>query len=101
MNELPDCFGYAEGGTRTPTPLRVQRPERCVSTSFTTSACLLTYLSILPGCLCLAGWVNWHYITVSLATCQEDSCPILELPAFSFILKGLPCYPHRKVFCMV
>ena len=26
--------GSAEGGTRTPTPFRVQRPERCVSTKF-------------------------------------------------------------------
>src|SRR5947209_19646676 len=31
----------AEGGTRTPTPLRAQRPERCVSTNFTTSALYL------------------------------------------------------------
>ncbi len=30
--------GGAEGGTRTPMPLRAQRPERCVSTNFTTSA---------------------------------------------------------------
>src|SRR5437588_356649 len=28
----------AEGGTRTPMPFRAQRPERCVSTNFTTSA---------------------------------------------------------------
>src|SRR5260370_39707875 len=28
----------AEGGTRTPMPVRAQRPERCVSTNFTTSA---------------------------------------------------------------
>jgi hypothetical protein len=31
-------FVGAEGGTRTPMPLRAQRPERCVSTNFTTSA---------------------------------------------------------------
>ncbi len=28
----------AEGGTRTPMPVKAQRPERCVSTNFTTSA---------------------------------------------------------------
>src|SRR2546423_10964367 len=33
----------AEGGTRTPTPFRAQRPERCVSTNFTTSAQALYY----------------------------------------------------------
>src|SRR5579885_2584307 len=48
---------YAEGGTRTPMPIKAQRPERCVSTNFTTSACL----SIMDR----------HYITVSHATCQE------------------------------
>ena len=41
----PETFLYgmesAEGGTRTPTPFRVQRPERCVSTNFTTSADLV------------------------------------------------------------
>src|SRR6266699_5863172 len=37
--ELPS----AEGGTRTPTPFRAQRPERCVSTNFTTSAQALYY----------------------------------------------------------
>ena len=31
-------LGSAEGGTRTPMPFRAQRPERCVSTNFTTSA---------------------------------------------------------------
>src|SRR6266702_7969293 len=31
----------AEGGTRTPMPFRAQRPERCVSTNFTTSAGVL------------------------------------------------------------
>lgn len=31
----------AEGGTRTPMPVKAQRPERCVSTDFTTSACLV------------------------------------------------------------
>src|SRR2546423_10649082 len=35
--------GNAEGGTRTPTPCRAQRPERCVSTNFTTSAQALYY----------------------------------------------------------
>src|SRR5256714_14235905 len=35
--------GNAEGGTRTPTPFRAQRPERCVSTNFTTSAQALYY----------------------------------------------------------
>ncbi len=36
----------AEGGTRTPMPLRAQRPERCVSTNFTISAgrVILLYL---------------------------------------------------------
>src|SRR5436305_6346074 len=47
---------YAEGGTRTPMPFRAQRPERCVSTSFTTSA----------EVSCGQG-----YHTVTLANCQE------------------------------
>ena len=34
---------YAEGGTRTPMPFRAQRPERCVSTNFTTSAGWVMY----------------------------------------------------------
>jgi hypothetical protein len=41
LYRLIETYGvpnYAEEGTRTPTPLRAQRPERCVSTSFTTSA---------------------------------------------------------------
>ncbi len=69
----------AEGGTRTPTPLRAQRPERCVSTSFTTSADVIVLSSLM---------VDWHYITVSLATCQEDSRTILELCGFSFFFLG-------------
>ena len=36
----------AEGGTRTPMPLRAQRPERCVSTNFTTSAHLRVCLPL-------------------------------------------------------
>jgi hypothetical protein len=32
----------AKGGTRTPTPLRAQRPERCVSTNSTTLAWVLS-----------------------------------------------------------
>ena len=39
---LPTCCWLAapgaKGGTRTPMPLRAQRPERCVSTDFTTLA---------------------------------------------------------------
>src|SRR5437763_10911485 len=49
-------IGGAEGGTRTPMPFRAQRPERCVSTSFTTSA----------EVSCGQG-----YHTVTLANCQE------------------------------
>ncbi len=55
----------AEGGTRTPTPFRVQRPERCVSTNFTTSA-LFSYprqTSRLTS--------DTPYITVSHPNCQE------------------------------
>src|SRR6266568_6483134 len=33
----------AEGGTRTPMPVKAQRPERCVSTNFTTSAWLASW----------------------------------------------------------
>ncbi len=33
-----ETLSSAEGGTRTPMPFRAQRPERCVSTDFTTSA---------------------------------------------------------------
>src|SRR5256714_2673850 len=49
----------AEGGTRTPTPFRAQRPERCVSTNFTTSADALSF-----------PW-DEPYITASLPSCQE------------------------------
>src|SRR5271163_1130314 len=43
MNHLPDSpavsrFYGAEGGTRTPTPLRVHGPEPCASANSTTSA---------------------------------------------------------------
>ena len=47
----------AEGGTRTPMPVQAQRPERCVSTSFTTSA-------YYPR--------GWAYYIVTGASCQED-----------------------------
>ena len=55
VNRLEAVAG-AEGGTRTPMPFRAQRPERCVSTSFTTSA----------EVSCGQG-----YHTVTLANCQE------------------------------
>src|SRR6266566_5434410 len=62
MNELPDCPLGAEGGTRTPTPIRAQRPERCVSTNFTTSA----GLSIWTGlCYCI-------YCDLSIARFGRD-----------------------------
>ena len=57
LRRRPETLQSAEGGTRTPMPLRAQRPERCVSTNFTTSA--------RCGCLC-----GQAYITVSVATCQ-------------------------------
>ena len=42
MRPFPMQCGWmkcgAKGGTRTPTPLRAQRPERCVSTNSTTLA---------------------------------------------------------------
>ncbi len=66
---LEELLG-AEGGTRTPMPFRAQRPERCVSTDFTTSArpslrtglyyCIFCGLSILLGPL-----------SVSLCTCYN------------------------------
>jgi hypothetical protein len=51
---------YAEGGTRTHMPVQAQRPERCVSTNFTTSArCVYPCIVDVP------------YITLSFAACQE------------------------------
>ena len=35
---LLEVLSGAERGTRTPMPVKAQRPERCVSTNFTTSA---------------------------------------------------------------
>ncbi len=55
LDRRTEAFGSAEGGTRTPMPVKAQRPERCVSTSFTTSARLC----------------GQAYITVSFAHCQE------------------------------
>jgi hypothetical protein len=60
-NWLERCMD-AEGGTRTPTPLRAQRPERCVSTNFTTSACLGFGLVVVL--------VDSLYSTGTVATCQ-------------------------------
>src|SRR5690348_9922361 len=65
----------AEGGTRTPMPVKAQRPERCVSTNFTTSA----RLSIMDE----------HYITVSLAACQVFFSTIV-LQSESFVAE----HPH-------
>ncbi len=59
----------AEGGIRTPMPFRAQRPERCVSTSFTTSACV-----------CL--W-DVDYNTASHQRCQEDCRPFLQFYLFA------------------
>ena len=64
MNELPDDLLYAEGGTRTPTPLRAQRPERCVSTNFTTSAGWLFVCAVL-SMSGLFGW-TWTILLYSL-----------------------------------
>src|SRR5262245_37854466 len=50
----------AEGGTRTPMPFRAQRPERCVSTNFTTSA----FSSVLE---------DVDYNIASQTGCQEVS----------------------------
>ena len=61
----PRPIGNAEGGTRTPTPFRAQRPERCVSTNFTTSA--------LFSCPRQTSRLtsDTPYITVSHPNCQE------------------------------
>ena len=57
----------AEGGTRTPMPVRAQRPERCVSTNFTTSA----------RC-------GQAYITVTFATCQELSRKVVLQTCYNY-----------------
>ena len=57
VHKRPETFWGAEGGTRTPMPLKAQRPERCVSTNFTTSA-QLNALEDKPN------------ITASITTCQ-------------------------------
>ena len=75
-----ETLSNAEGGTRTPTPLRAQRPERCVSTNFTTSALYLltrphphtSHLNSDPHLD-----LDTHYNTVSLPTCQEFFSPLL------------------------
>src|SRR6266581_7768598 len=63
--KMTRCWGNAEGGTRTPTPFRAQRPERCVSTNFTTSA--------LFSCPRQTSRLtsDTPYITVSHLNCQE------------------------------
>src|SRR5260221_10569064 len=70
----------AEGGTRTPMPVRAQRPERCVSTNFTTSArpffwtglyyCNFCDLSIAIG---IASDLPFLSLKEMLRACYNDS----------------------------
>lgn len=62
-------MGNAEGGTRTPTPFRVQRPERCVSTNFTTSAIWVCLLDVA-------------YNIASQQGCQEGCRLFLQIRGF-------------------
>ena len=56
----------AEGGTRTPMPLRAQRPERCVSTNFTTSAGWL-FVRFCPRQGCSGGHGLYYCIRCDLS----------------------------------
>jgi hypothetical protein len=61
-----EAVWYAEGGTRTPMPIKAQRPERCVSTNFTTSARFVT-----------SGQTPYYRISLQLSTALNFQIPDL------------------------
>src|SRR5579864_4873414 len=63
----------AEGGTRTPMPVQAQRPERCVSTNFTTSARPYFW----------TGLYYCNFCDLSIATGTASDLPCLFLKEMS------------------
>lgn len=86
----------AERGTRTPMPLRAQRPERCVSTNFTTSAGWLVVCAVLS----ISGLFRWTCIILLYSLRPVKGICGLFVSFFVKILVHVPWLIARTCYNM-